>query len=206
MPALIQPVCVPGTGCGFTASRPPRCTDKLGLSLQGPISITRWGQQLTVATTLQVPLEEASYLLDAFVPQSSTLASLPRTCFGWIHYPLPLHLVLLCPQVPLDCSDPEICPLRQPCAGLSPRSPKQPIHREQNPGEAEARGPGHWRGLRQGPRGCPLPCLPFLPTTSVSEPSWIHTRGEPGPGDTRPASAWLAKALGNRFHVKEGGV
>lgn len=85
MPALIQTVYVPGMGCGFTASRPPRCTDKLGLSLQGPISIPRWGQQLIVATTLQVPLEEASYLLDSFVPQSFTLASLPRTCFGWIH-------------------------------------------------------------------------------------------------------------------------
>lgn len=92
--------------------------------------------------------------------------------------------------MPLGCSDPEICLLRQPHPGFSPRSPQQPVYREQNLGEAEARGPGDWGELRQGLRGRSLPCPPFLTDTLISEPSWVQTRNEPGPGDARPAFTW----------------
>lgn len=84
-PASNRPACGPGSGRGFTASRPPRGRDKPRLGSHGPVSIPRWCQQLTVVITLRIPSEEASYLLDSFALWGSVLTSLPRPCFSWIH-------------------------------------------------------------------------------------------------------------------------
>lgn len=90
-PASDRPACGPGGGRGFTASRPLRCMDKPRLGSQGPVSIPRWCQQLTVVVTLRIPSEAARDRRDSSALWGSVLTSLPRPCFSWIH-PRPLHV------------------------------------------------------------------------------------------------------------------
>lgn len=87
-PAFTQPACMPD----LTASRPPRYTDKLGFSLQGPISIPRWCQQVTAIITFWVPSEQASYLLDFLCSSGLYLGISAKDMFCLDPLPWPLHI------------------------------------------------------------------------------------------------------------------